>query len=63
MAIYRRVNAYLAAMFGARGLFVGSDPVERDEWDGYVRSIEPGGADFAKRKASRGFSLWALRRT
>jgi CHASE1-domain containing sensor protein len=41
-AIYRRVNAYLAAMFGARGLFVGSDPVERDEWDGYVRSIEPG---------------------
>jgi signal transduction histidine kinase len=41
-AIYRRVNAYLAAMFGARGLLLESDSVERDEWDGYVRSIEPG---------------------
>jgi signal transduction histidine kinase len=41
-AIYRRVNAYLAAMFGARGLLRVSDSVERDEWDGYVRSIEPG---------------------
>ncbi len=41
-AIYRRVNAYLAAMFGARGLLRVSDSVGRDEWDGYVRSIEPG---------------------
>ena len=36
-AIYRRVNAYLAAMFGARGLLRVSDPVERD---GYVRSLD-----------------------
>ena len=41
-AIYRRVNAYLAAMFGARGLLRVSNSVERDEWDGYIRSIEPG---------------------
>src|SRR5215204_2864934 len=41
-AIYRRVNAYLAAMFGARGVLLGSDSVEQDEWDDYVRSIEPG---------------------
>ena len=41
-AIYRRVNAYLAAMFGTRGLLRVSGSVEHDEWDGYVRSIEPG---------------------
>ena len=41
-AIYRRANANLAAMFGARGLLRVSDSLERDEWDGYVRSIEPG---------------------
>ena len=41
-AIYRRVNAYLAAMFGARGLLRVSHSIERDEWEGYVRSIEPG---------------------
>jgi signal transduction histidine kinase len=41
-AIYRRVNAYLAAMFGARGLLRVSDSIDREEWDGYVRSIEPG---------------------
>src|SRR5215204_6136003 len=40
-AIYRRVKGNLDAMFGARGLLLGSDPVEQDEWDGYVRSIEP----------------------
>jgi signal transduction histidine kinase len=40
-AIDRRVNAYLAAMFGARGLFLASGSVERDEWDNYVRGIEP----------------------
>jgi signal transduction histidine kinase len=40
-AIDRRVNAYLDAMFGARGLFLASGSVERDEWDNYVRGIEP----------------------
>ena len=40
-AIDRRVSAYLAAMFGARGLFLASGAVERDEWDNYVRGIEP----------------------
>jgi CHASE1-domain containing sensor protein len=39
--IYRRVNRYLDAMFGARGLFLVSDSVEREEWDGYVRHIAP----------------------
>jgi signal transduction histidine kinase len=41
-AIYRRVNAYLAAMFGARGFLLESDSVDQGAWDGYVRSIEPG---------------------
>jgi CHASE1-domain containing sensor protein len=41
-AIYRRLNANLAAMFGARALLRVSGSVERNEWDGYVRSIEPG---------------------
>jgi CHASE1-domain containing sensor protein len=41
-AIYRRVNAYLAAMFGARGLLRVSHSIDREEWEGYVRSIEPG---------------------
>ena len=40
-AIYRREKGNLDAMFGARGLFLGSDPVERSEWDAYVKSIEP----------------------
>jgi signal transduction histidine kinase len=40
-AIYRRVKANLDAMFGARGLFLGSDSVEQNEWDAYVKSIEP----------------------
>jgi signal transduction histidine kinase len=40
-AIYRRVNRYLDAMFGARGLFLVSDSVEREEWDVYVKGIEP----------------------
>jgi len=39
--IYRRVNRYLDAMFGARGLFLGSDPVEPEDWNGYVRALEP----------------------
>jgi signal transduction histidine kinase/sensor domain CHASE-containing protein len=41
-AIYRRVNAYLAAMFGARGLLRVSGSIDREEWDVYVRSIEVG---------------------
>ena len=40
-AIYRRVKANLDAMFGARGLLLVSDSVEQNEWDGYVKSIEP----------------------
>ena len=40
-AIYRRVAANLDAMFGARGLLLVSDPVEQEEWDGYVTSIRP----------------------
>jgi len=40
-AIYRRVKGNLDAMFGARGLFLGSDSVEQNEWDAYVKSIEP----------------------
>jgi CHASE1-domain containing sensor protein len=39
--IYRRVNRYLDAMFGARGLFAGGGPVGREEWSGYVRALEP----------------------
>ena len=39
--IYRRVNRYLDAMFGARGLLLVSDSVEREEWEGYVRALEP----------------------
>ena len=40
-AIYRRVKANLDAMFGARGLLLVDGSVEQDEWEGYVRSIEP----------------------
>src|SRR5215210_87127 len=50
-AIYRRVNAYLAAMFGARGLLLVSDSVDQEDWDGYVRSIEPGARRNRLRKA------------
>ncbi|MDQ3910435.1 MAG: CHASE domain-containing protein, partial [Actinomycetota bacterium] len=40
--IYRRVNRYVDAMFGARGLlFLGGDPVDRKEWDGYVKALKP----------------------
>ena len=39
--IYRRVSRYLDAMLGARGLFSGGTPVERDEWEGYVRALDP----------------------
>ncbi len=40
-AIERRTKAYLDAIFGARGLFYASQSVKRDEWDSYVRGIEP----------------------
>jgi signal transduction histidine kinase len=40
-AIERRTKAYLDATFGARGLFYASQSVEREEWDSYVRGIEP----------------------
>jgi signal transduction histidine kinase len=40
-AIERRTKAYLDAMFGARGLFYASDSVTREEWDNYVKGIEP----------------------
>ena len=46
----------LDAMFGARGLFLGSDPVEHEQWDAYVKSTD-------RRPVSRGSSLWALRST
>jgi signal transduction histidine kinase/sensor domain CHASE-containing protein len=39
--IYRRMNRYLDAMFGARGLLLVSNPVDREEWDGYVRALKP----------------------
>ena len=39
--IYRRVNRYVDAMFGARGLFPGSDPVDREEWDVYAKALKP----------------------
>jgi signal transduction histidine kinase len=41
--IYRRVNRYLDAIFGARGLLLVSDSVEREEWDNYVRALKPEG--------------------
>jgi signal transduction histidine kinase len=39
--IYHRVSRYLDAMFGARGAFLGSEPVEREDWGGYVRALDP----------------------
>jgi signal transduction histidine kinase len=41
-AIYRHVTDSINAMLGARGLLHHSDQVEREEWDGYVKSITPG---------------------
>jgi signal transduction histidine kinase len=40
-AIYRRVDVYMDAMHGARGLLLVSDTIEREEWNDYVTSIEP----------------------
>ncbi|MDQ4127911.1 MAG: CHASE domain-containing protein [Actinomycetota bacterium] len=38
-AVDRRTDAYLNAMFGARGFFLASKSVERGEWERYVRGI------------------------
>ena len=40
-AIDRRVNAYLDAIFGARGFFYASESVGRAEWEDYVEGLEP----------------------
>ena len=39
-AIDNRVNSYIDAMRGARGLFYASDTVEEEEWSGYANGIE-----------------------
>ena len=39
-AVDRRTDAYLDALFGARGVFLASKAVGREEWESYVRSIE-----------------------
>ena len=40
-AMERRTEAYLDAIFGARGLIYASRSVDREEWESYVRGIEP----------------------
>jgi signal transduction histidine kinase len=39
-AVDRRTDAYLAALFGARGVFLASKVVESEEWESYVEGIE-----------------------
>jgi signal transduction histidine kinase len=39
-AVDRRTDAYLDALFGARGVFLASKAVEREEWENYVQGIE-----------------------
>src|SRR5215210_5983386 len=39
-AVDRRTDAYLDALFGARGVFLASKSVEREEWESYVKGIE-----------------------
>jgi signal transduction histidine kinase len=39
-AVDRRTDAYLDALFGARGVFLASHSVEREEWESYVKGIE-----------------------
>jgi signal transduction histidine kinase len=39
-AVDRRTDAYLDALFGARGVFLASNAVERQEWESYVSGIE-----------------------
>ncbi|HEX2729487.1 MAG TPA: CHASE domain-containing protein, partial [Rubrobacteraceae bacterium] len=41
-SIDRRTDAYVDAMFSARGLFYASQRVTADEWNGYVQGIMPG---------------------
>src|SRR5215213_10353177 len=40
-AMERRTKAYLDAIFGVRGLFYASSSVDREEWESYVRGLEP----------------------
>jgi len=40
-AVDRRTDDYLDAMFGARGLILASQDVERSEWEEYVKGVEP----------------------
>jgi CHASE1-domain containing sensor protein len=42
-ALQRRTKAYLDAMFGARGLYYGSNLVTRKDWSDYVKGIDPAG--------------------
>ena len=39
-AVDRKTDAYLDALFGARGVFLASNAVERGEWESYVNGIE-----------------------
>jgi signal transduction histidine kinase len=39
-AVDRKTDAYLDALFGARGVFLASKLVEREEWESYVEGIE-----------------------
>ena len=39
-AVDRKTDAYLDALFGARGVFLASKAVERQEWESYVKGIE-----------------------
>jgi signal transduction histidine kinase len=39
-AVDRRTDAYLDALFGARGVFLASNAVKRPEWESYVKGIE-----------------------
>jgi signal transduction histidine kinase len=39
-AVDRRTDAYLDALFGARGVFLASNAVQRPEWESYVKGIE-----------------------
>jgi signal transduction histidine kinase len=42
VAVGRRTDDYLDAMFGARGLVLASDSVDPREWEEYVKGVEPG---------------------
>jgi signal transduction histidine kinase len=39
-AVDRKTDAYLDALFGARGVFLSSKSVRREEWESYVKGIE-----------------------